>query len=93
MVWLLVAAAWGCGGGREIVRNPPDAPTRAEYERSLKEFGLTRASLGRDWIAAAERALTSPVATSLPFRETGYLAPDSPNAVTSDSTSVAAGRS
>jgi murein DD-endopeptidase MepM/ murein hydrolase activator NlpD len=78
---LLAAATVGCGGGREIVRNPPDAPTRAEYERSLEEFGLTRAGLGRDWMAAADRALASPVATSLPFRETGYLAPDSPNAV------------
>jgi hypothetical protein len=71
-----------CGGGApEITRTPPDAPTRAEYTRALIEFGLTRSAVGKDWIAAGDRALVSPVPTAPPFREAGYLAPDVPAAV------------
>ncbi len=80
---ILVATALiaGCGRAPETKRTPPDAPTRAEYTKALTDFGLTRAGLGRDWIAAAEQALAAPVTTTLPFRETGYLAPDAPAAV------------
>lgn len=74
----LVAA---CGSPPEITRTPPDAPTRAEYTKALVEFGLTRAALGKDWIAAGEQALAAPVVTAPPFREAGYLAPDEPAAV------------
>lgn len=70
-----------CGAAPEITRTPPDAPTRAEYTRALAEFGLTRAAVGKDWIAAGERALAAPVTTAPPFREAGYLAPDAPAAV------------
>ena len=79
---VVLAGAAACGGGTpEITRTPPDAQTRAEYTGLSTEFGLTRSSLGRDWLAAGERALASPVPASLPFRETGYLPPESPAAV------------
>ena len=70
-----------CGGAPDITRTPPEAPTRAEYTRALVEFGLTRAAVGKDWIAAGERALAAPVTAAPPFREAGYLAPDAPAAV------------
>jgi murein DD-endopeptidase MepM/ murein hydrolase activator NlpD len=52
-----------------------------EYARSLRQAGLDQTALGRDWLAAAEHALTTPLSVTLPYRETGYFAPDEPGAV------------
>jgi murein DD-endopeptidase MepM/ murein hydrolase activator NlpD len=68
--------------------NPPlirpslkDAPTHERYSRALEEFGLDNVALGRDWLAAAARALAEPRPATLPFEETGYLAAGTPGAV------------
>jgi hypothetical protein len=58
-----------------------DAPTHERYTAALSEFGLVNVALGQDWLAAAERALTSPLSTSAPFAETGHLTPERPVAV------------
>jgi murein DD-endopeptidase MepM/ murein hydrolase activator NlpD len=77
-----VVTAVACGAPPPpLVRTPPDAPTRGEYAAALAEFGLGRSALGRDWIAAGERALAQPVDAATPFSETGYLAPTEPSAV------------
>ncbi len=43
------------------------------YEHGLKEAGLDQTALGRDWMAAANRALEAPVAISPPYSEISYL--------------------
>ena len=48
---------------------------REAYEARLQELGLRTTALGRDWTAAAERALEQPVAVVLPHREVRYLDP------------------
>jgi murein DD-endopeptidase MepM/ murein hydrolase activator NlpD len=59
---------------------PPTFP-HEEYAQSLRQAGLDQTALGRDWLAAAERALHTPLSVTLPYRETGYFAPDEPGAV------------
>ncbi len=46
------------------------------YARSLADAGLDGTALGRDWLAAAARSLTTPTTVALPFREAGYFAAD-----------------
>ena len=76
----LVAAA--CGDAAEPIRRSLSADTtHAEYASALTELGFDQVALGRDWLASATRALEQPVAVSLPFSESGYLAPDRPAAV------------
>jgi murein DD-endopeptidase MepM/ murein hydrolase activator NlpD len=58
-----------------------EAPTHERYTAALSEFGLDKTALGQDWLRAARVALESPIATTLPFREEGYLPPASPSAV------------
>ncbi|HLK96675.1 MAG TPA: M23 family metallopeptidase, partial [Hymenobacter sp.] len=44
------------------------------YARRLRQAGLDRTALGRDWLAAADRALRDSLLVTLPFQETGYFA-------------------
>ncbi|MBI2402777.1 MAG: M23 family peptidase, partial [Gemmatimonadetes bacterium] len=46
---------------------------RETYEARLRELGLHTTALGRDWAAAAERALGAPVSVVLPHHEVRYL--------------------
>ena len=76
VIALLVAAA--CDDLRLSAarhRTPHEA-----YEASLREAGLESTALGRDWVAAAVRALRSPAPVTLPFREEIYFPPDAPDA-------------
>ena len=59
---------------------PPSSP-HEQYAQSFRQAGLDRTALGRDWLAAAERALQTPLSVTLPYRETGYFAPEEPGAV------------
>jgi murein DD-endopeptidase MepM/ murein hydrolase activator NlpD len=52
-----------------------------DYEAQLREVGLHTTALGRDWIAAAERALADPVGVDAPHREARYLDPAAAAAV------------
>lgn len=58
----------------------PPSPHEA-YAESLRSSGLDQTALGRDWLGAAARALETPVEVVLPFRESGYFAPDKSSAV------------
>ena len=51
-----------------------------EYGNKLTDAGLAQTVLGRTWFEAASKALSSPVAIQLPYKETGYFAPDRPTA-------------
>ena len=70
----------GCAPGspfREAVR--PSSPYE-RYAESLRDAELDETALGRDWLAAGDRALMTATPVDLPLRETGYLPPDDPAA-------------
>ena len=52
-----------------------------QYAESLREAGLDGTALGRDWLAAGERALRLPTDATLPLRETGFFAAEEAEAV------------
>src|SRR5690606_28820382 len=54
---------------------------RETYEHALDVSGLTETALGRDWLAAAVRALAEPQPIRTPYLETGYLPPEQPTAI------------
>jgi murein DD-endopeptidase MepM/ murein hydrolase activator NlpD len=81
-VLLVALVAGACAdAGAPIRRNLSADTTHEEYSAALTELGLDQVALGRDWLAAATRALAQPVAIAMPFAETGYLAPEEPDAV------------
>lgn len=47
----------------------------------LRTSALATTALGRDWIAAGDRALRAPLAVALPYREVGYFAAEEVGAV------------
>ncbi|WP_133256873.1 M23 family metallopeptidase [Hymenobacter edaphi] len=53
----------------------PRTPHEA-YARQLRQTGLDQTALGRDWLAAADRALQDSLVVALPFRETGIFRAD-----------------
>jgi murein DD-endopeptidase MepM/ murein hydrolase activator NlpD len=75
----LLAALSACGGVLEDRFRP--ASPREAYLHALEGAGLTRAALGRDWVAAGERALATPAQAQLPFREVGFFAAGEAGAV------------
>jgi murein DD-endopeptidase MepM/ murein hydrolase activator NlpD/SH3-like domain-containing protein len=74
--------AGGCAADVEELRERFRGETpREAYEHALDVAGLTETALGRDWLAAAERALADPHPIRLPYREAGYLPPEQPTAI------------
>jgi murein DD-endopeptidase MepM/ murein hydrolase activator NlpD len=67
----------GCG------RMPGAAPSSpsARYQAQLRQSGLDRTAMGRDWMAAGEAALRRAAAAPTPFRESGVLAASAPRAL------------
>lgn len=51
------------------------------YAATLRESDLDTTALGQDWLRAAATSLERPVQARSPFQETGYFAPDTPNAI------------
>ena len=51
------------------------------YAESLREAGLHETALGRDWIAAADRALREPAVAKLPVSATVPVSPAEPRAL------------
>ncbi|SHJ48767.1 SH3 domain-containing protein [Hymenobacter daecheongensis DSM 21074] len=47
-----------------------------EYARRLRQAHLDETALGRDWLAAADRALRDSLTVALPFQETGFFRAD-----------------
>lgn len=75
----LLADACDTGGGPSI-RFIASTPHQ-EYEAQLRQAGLDVTALGRDWIAAADEALTAPVDVDAPHLEARYLDPAHATAV------------
>ena len=83
---LILLVSLAACGGREAAESLFGRRATSPHERyaeSLREAGLADAALGRDWLAAAERALTAPLplVAPLPYREEGYFSPTEPTAV------------
>lgn len=53
----------------------------AAYLGALKDAGLANTQLGIRWQQAADNSLLQPVGITLPYRETGYFAAESPRAM------------
>lgn len=51
-----------------------------QYANKIKNAGLNETALGRQWFAAAEESLASPLSVNLPYSETGYFAAEEPKA-------------
>jgi murein DD-endopeptidase MepM/ murein hydrolase activator NlpD/SH3-like domain-containing protein len=43
------------------------------YSDKIKNAGLDKTALGKQWLSAAEKSLTSPLTVNLPYSETGYF--------------------
>jgi murein DD-endopeptidase MepM/ murein hydrolase activator NlpD len=79
---LLGLAAAGCESLEQLPARLLNARTpRERYEARLASVGLTTTGLGRDWRAAAERALADAPLVTSPHVEEGYLPPAEPTAV------------
>lgn len=81
-VFLALAALLlaGCSGVSPLADPFADPPPRERYAESLREAGLERTALGRAWTAAGERALLRAPRVDAPYRETGYMPPEAPDA-------------
>jgi murein DD-endopeptidase MepM/ murein hydrolase activator NlpD len=76
-----VALPLACARVEEIRDSfTPSSPHEA-YTHALQEAGLAETALGREWRAAAERALRQPHFVTAPFQETGYIPPEEAGAL------------
>lgn len=66
-----------CGKQQTLqgIFSQPRTPHEA-YAWQLRQTGLDRTALGRDWLLAADRALRDSLVVTLPFRETGIFRAD-----------------
>ena len=78
---LLPVTLAGCQIGDAIRERLRPATPYESYAERLRAAGLDSTALGREWAAAAPRALRAPVRATLPFRETGYFAAHEARAV------------
>lgn len=62
-----------CGPVEELRERIRGVTPHEDYVERLRAAGLMETALARDWTSAAEQALRTPLAGSLPIEETGYL--------------------
>ena len=79
VVLALVLVVAGCQRGG-VPRLFDRATPHETYAQQLAQAGLTETALARDWIRAAERALSSPKAATLPLTNEVTHAPSTPDA-------------
>lgn len=70
MLWLLVLSSCSQNGPAGLFKK---MSPHEQYAANLRDAGLLQTALGRDWLAAAEKSLQSPLAVSIPYKETGYF--------------------
>lgn len=58
----------------------PSKRLHEQYAQKLKDAGLHQTELGQQWLSAADKALASPQAISLPYKEIGYFPAEKPRA-------------
>ncbi len=51
-----------------------------QYAGRITDAGLGNSTMGNLWFSAANKALTSPLTITLPYKETGYFAAEKPDA-------------
>lgn len=73
---LAACTSTGPAGGLFQAASPHE-----QYERSLTEAKLNQTALGRDWVAAGQRALRDSLKITAPYRESGYFTANRPFAV------------
>lgn len=78
---VLAVLLGGCSGAASIGEVFSEPPAWESYANSLEEVGLAESALGREWIAAAERALSQAPSVETPYREVGYFAPEEPRSL------------
>ncbi len=68
-----VAFAVACSpsSGFRSLGRAPSTPYE-QYAQSLRDAGLDETGMGREWLAASDSALRSPLMTRLPAREVGW---------------------
>ncbi|WP_044017809.1 M23 family metallopeptidase [Hymenobacter sp. APR13] len=74
LISVLVLAA--CGKQQTLQGIFQKTTPHEAYARQLRQAGLAETALGRDWLAAADRALRDSLVVTLPFQETGYFSAD-----------------
>jgi len=77
----LIASVTGCTSTGPAGGLFQSASPHEEYERSLTDAKLNRTALGRDWVAAGQRALRDSIKISVPYRESGYFSANRPFAI------------
>ncbi len=71
-----LAAVVVIGCAQEVVEEEFEpSESHQRYRESLEQFGLSGTALARDWVAAAERALSEPVELEIPFQERAAFDP------------------
>ena len=78
---ILTVSLAACSGAASLGEVFTDPPAWERYASSLEDAGLDDTALGREWIAAGTRALNDAPTVETPYRETGYLSPDRPEAL------------
>ena len=76
-----LVAATGCEQVEVVVDSYRDLTPHEAYVEGLRASGLAETALTRDWLAAADAALETPLSVSVPFIEEGYFTPDDAMAV------------
>ncbi len=75
-----VTAGAACAALAPIREAFEDPTPHERYAASLQDAGLDATALGREWLAAAERALHEPYEVDPPYQGVGYLAAERPSA-------------
>lgn len=78
---VLVMGMMSCGRVQPIREVVKKQTPYEKYEQALKTVKLENTALGREWIAAGQRALRDSLTITLPFKETGYFAANKPSAI------------
>ncbi|MCC2544993.1 M23 family metallopeptidase [Hymenobacter sp. BT175] len=73
---LLLLLVTACGKEQTLRAVFQKSTPHEAYARSLRQAGLNDTALGRDWLAAADRALRDSLVVTLPFQETGFFRAD-----------------
>lgn len=76
-----VVALGACRQVDEIKDEFRDRTAYETYQASLTTAGLDRTALAADWIESGRRALSDPLAVTLPYREEGFLPADEAGAL------------
>lgn len=74
------ASLTACSSARSLLPDFTESP-RSRYASRLASAGLETSALAQDWLAAGDRALSTPHNLVLPFRETAYVDAARPAAI------------